>query len=103
MADIPQELWNRVNDNRDRMIRLETNQEAMAENIKGIGTKLDCLDEKITKNIINGKVHKAIQEGKDKIQNYKIGVWGWFIRLMTAAAMTALIGGTISRILGYWR
>ena len=103
MTEVPRELWDRVNENRGLIIQLKTNQTMLVKSVDKIDQKLEYIDDKITKSIINGAVNKAVQNGKDKMQNYKIGVWGWFIRLMTAAAMTALIGGTVSRILGYWR
>ncbi len=56
--------------------------------------KMDTMDGKLDKLCLNG----AQQNGEAKLQAYKVGLWGWIVRTVSVACITAVVGYFVSLI-----
>lgn len=74
------DIWNKLNDTRDVVIRVETRMGSVED-------KIGCLDEKVSKinkKIFNSSINNAVTK-------FKVGIGEWIFRISTLALITALI------------
>jgi hypothetical protein len=72
----------------ERVAVVEDQCKNLKQGLETIGLKVDLIDAKLDKMAMNGVKRDSSQE----LQAYKIGLWGYVIRVITVAGVTSLIG-----------